>query len=189
MVPAQEQGPVGTSHPLARMPQALDRKVGWKGRAGRDLGQEVGQGPQPSGATGKDPTCGLSGVPPASWPLMPSYLFLTLSPRMHPRKGKALPNGHAWPPPQGVCMTHAFSPRVEESEAAPRITVHQLCPAKREVNSPGVGQTPVQLDRTMSGLHSALKRRSCLGQIPRVQFNPESAVPEVSKWRAGIAFD
>lgn len=108
MVPAQEQGLWGTSQPPGSMPQALDRKVGWKGRAGRDLGQEVGQGPQPSGATGEGPHLWALRGPPASWPLMPLPVPNSAL-RMHPRKGKALPNGHAWPPPQGGLHDTRFS--------------------------------------------------------------------------------
>ena len=44
MVPAQEQGLWGTSQPPGSIPQALGRKVGWKGRAGRRGGREAGGG-------------------------------------------------------------------------------------------------------------------------------------------------
>lgn len=116
MVPAQEQGLWGTSQPPGSMPQALDRKVGWKGRAGRDLGQEVGQGPQPSGATGEGPHLWALRGPPASWPLMPSYLFLTLLSGCIPGKGRHCPMGMHGPHPRGVCMTHVSQPQREESE-------------------------------------------------------------------------
>lgn len=158
------------------------RKAGWEGRdLGQEVGQEGGQRPQPSGATGEGPHLWALRGPPASWPLMPSYLFLraTLLSGCIPGKGRHCPMGMHGPHPRGICMSPISQPQREESQrVAPGITVHWLCPAKREVNSPGRGQTPMQLDRTMSGLHSALKGRSCLGQVPRVQseyrapFNP-----------------
>lgn len=137
MVPAQEQGLWGTSQPPGSIPQALGRKVGWKGRAGRwggKAGQEGGVGGKGLGAGGGAETSTFrshwGGTPPVgsqgSSSLLASDAQLPVPKsnsalRMHPRKGKALPNGHAWPPPQGdLHVTHFSAPEGGESEGGSR---------------------------------------------------------------------
>lgn len=74
MFPAQEQGLWGTSQTPGWMPQALGRKVGWKGRAGRwggrggQEGRIGGEGRKGLGAGGGSETSTfrshLGGTPP-----------------------------------------------------------------------------------------------------------------------------